>query len=59
KMDYCPFVKDHVLYFTSKRDLTIDKPKAVLDYDALLEELWKYDNGSSRVYRINFETLKN
>lgn len=55
KMDYCPMVKDHVLYFTSKRDATIDKPKTALDYETLLEELWKYDNGASRVYRVSFK----
>ena len=58
KMDYCPFVKDGLLYFTSKRDLTDAKPKNTLSFDDLLEELWKYGNGSSRLYRISFESIK-
>lgn len=58
KMDYCPFVKDGILYFTSKRDFTDTKPKNTLSFDDLLEEFWKYDNGSSKLYKIPFESMK-
>ena len=59
KMDYCPFVKDGLLYFTSKRDSTNVKPKNVFSFDDLLEELWKYSNGSSRLYKISAEKMSN
>lgn len=56
KMDYCPFVdvKHKTLYFTSKRDATavdFDKP---LSTEAFLSELHKYENGLSRLYKVNF-----
>ncbi|WP_242135495.1 TolB family protein [Aestuariivivens marinum] len=60
KMDYCPFVdtKTNTLYFTSKRDNTktlLDDP---LNIEELIAELNRYNNGSSRLYRISFEKFK-
>ena len=57
KMDYCPFVKDNILYFTSKQDSTNFKPNSILSFDDLLEEFWKYDNGSSRLYQVSTTNL--
>lgn len=59
KMDYCPFIdsKTNTLYFTSKRDNTkteFEKPQSV---DELLAEFNKYENGLSRLYKINIEEL--
>lgn len=50
KMDYCPFVHNGLLYFTSKRDSTkviVDKPYTS---KKLIEEFRKHENGSSRLY---------
>lgn len=60
KMDYCPFVdsKTNTLYFTSKRDNTKIQFENALKLEELLTELNKYDNGSSRLYRISLEKLK-
>ncbi|TBN04893.1 hypothetical protein EYD45_06425 [Hyunsoonleella flava] len=59
KMDYCPFVgvDNKTLYFTSKRDSTnaeFDKP---LTTEEFLSELYKYENGVSRLYKVNIEVL--
>ncbi len=58
KMDYCPFVdiKNKTLYFTSKRS-SIKAEKASKNADEFLEELNKYDNGLSRLYKIGLETI--
>lgn len=53
KMDYCPFVKNNILYFTSKRDNTKVGQNRALSFDELEEEFWKYTNGSSRLYKIH------
>ena len=60
KMDYCPFVdiQDKTLYFTSKRDATkidIEKPMST---EAFLSELYKYENGLSRLYKVKFDMKK-
>ena len=58
KMDYCPFVdlKTKTLYFTSKRSSI--KPGAVFNStENLFKELQKYENGSSRLYKIGLETI--
>ncbi|WP_255572975.1 TolB family protein [Hanstruepera marina] len=58
KMDYCPFVKNGVLYFTSKRDHTQIKHEQPLDLDSLIKELNKVNNGSSKLYQILFKANK-
>ncbi|WP_242205586.1 TolB family protein [Aestuariivivens insulae] len=59
KMDYCPYVdtKTNTLYFTSKRDNTKTQFDKTLKTEELLAELNKYDNGSSRLYKVNIEPL--
>ena len=58
KMDYCPFVdiRSKTLYFTSKRS-SISPDKAYETADEFLEELNKYENGLSRLYKIGLETI--
>ncbi len=52
QMDFCPFVdwKTKTLYFTSRRS-SVEKQKfdSIEDFDA---EVFKYDNGMSRIYMI-------
>lgn len=55
-MDYCPFYDrtSETLYFTSKRS----NYKAVNNFknlESLKNEISKYDNGSSRIYKIKIE----
>lgn len=52
KMDYCPFVKDGILYFTSKRDNTQTAPDTPLSTEAFLDQLNRYDNGASRLFKV-------
>lgn len=56
KMDYCPFVdtKTNTLYFTSKRDNTTIDFETPLKTSEFLDELNKYDNGLSRLYKVEF-----
>lgn len=57
-MDYCPFVDaQNNLYFTSRRNNVktgFDKRQTV---DELLNEMNKYDNGSSKLYYVNIQGL--
>ncbi|HMB99632.1 MAG TPA: hypothetical protein VKN14_01205 [Flavobacteriaceae bacterium] len=59
KMDYCPFVKDDILYFTSKKDATQTEFDSALTIEQVMQEFNKYDNGSSRLYQISADILKN
>ena len=54
KVDYCPFVhlESETLYFTSKRDGYTSGEQGYTDYKTLLKQLNRYDNGSSRVYKV-------
>jgi len=56
-MDYCPFVDidSSSLYFTSKRS-EIDNIK-FNSVDDFLDEINKYENGLSRVYKISFKNI--
>jgi hypothetical protein len=58
KMDYCPFVKNDILYFTSKRDHTQVKQEQALDLGSLLKEFNKADNGSSSLYALPLKAIK-
>jgi hypothetical protein len=58
KMDYCPFVKDGILYFTSRRDKTQVEQEKPLTIDMLLIELNKADNGTSKLYWVPFNDNK-
>jgi hypothetical protein len=57
KMDYCPFVdaKTNTLYFTSKRSIINDSGKGFSIMQEFLNEMKKYENGLSRMYKT---TLK-
>ena len=57
EMDYCPFVdtKTNTLYFTSKRTSVNDSDKDFSSIAEILDEINKYDNGLSRIYKT---TLK-
>jgi hypothetical protein len=57
KMDYCPFVdsKTNTLYFTSKRSIIYDSGKGFSTMQEFLNEMKKYENGLSRIYKT---TLK-
>lgn len=59
KMDYCPFVdaKTNTLYFTSKMDNSKTNFEKPLTINELLTEFNKYDNGLSRLYKVNIEEL--
>ncbi len=52
-MDYCPFIFEHTLYYTSRRK---DLSKPVGGFSSLKElliEFNKYENGQSRIYQVN------
>lgn len=59
QMDYCPFVdlKSGELYFTSKRTSVKDHFETIQSMDKLLEEMQKYDNGLSRLYRVKSDNF--
>lgn len=60
KMDYCPFVIDGVLYFTSKRGKTQPKQEGPLDIEELLKEFNNTNKNSSNLYHLNINhILKN
>lgn len=59
QMDYCPYVneKSGMMYFTSKRSTVkkqFDKNQNITEF---LKEVNKYDNGQSRIYRMNINNL--
>ena len=57
KMDYCPFIKDGILYFTSKRDHTKVEQEKPMNLETLMKEVHKADNGSSRLFKIKTVTF--
>ncbi len=58
KMDYCPFVdkNSRTLYFTSKRS-NLNSDMSYQNLNDLLEELNKYENGQSRLYKVKANKL--
>lgn len=56
-MEYCPYVheKTGTLFFTSRRSNVKQKADGYTNYEALLNEINRYDNGSSRIYQVDFE----
>jgi len=54
-MDYCPFVDEtnNILYFTSRRASSTNK-NAFMNMTELITEITKYENGLSRIYKVNF-----
>lgn len=56
QMDYCPFIhsKTNTLYFTSRRSEVNAEHAAFNSLDELLDEINKYENGLSRIYKVPF-----
>ncbi|MDF1697616.1 MAG: hypothetical protein P1U56_17355 [Saprospiraceae bacterium] len=56
-MEYCPFVdhKNGFLYFTSRRHSEVSN--AITTNSQLENEVLKYTNGSSRIYRIRLQSI--
>lgn len=54
KTDYCPYVNwtTKTLYFTSRRS-TVSNKTGFTKMDDLLEELGKFEDGSSRIYKVS------
>ena len=52
--DFCPFVINNILYFTSRRSSVKQKENGFKNAEELLSEINKYDNGASRIYKIEF-----
>lgn len=55
--DFCPFVLNSNLYFTSRRSNVSMKEGGFESVDVLLNEINKYDNGLSRIYMVDFEKV--
>lgn len=53
QMDYCPFVLNGSLYFTSKRSDMTPQVGGFQDLKDLLQELNKSENGQSRLYSVS------
>ncbi len=52
--DFCPFVNNDILYFTSRRSNVSQKENGFSTTEELLSEINRYDNGSSRIYQVDF-----
>lgn len=57
QMDYCPFVnvKTNTMYFTSRRS-ELNKT-TFKSHNEMLNEITRYSNGSSRIYRVTLYRL--
>ena len=53
-MEFCPFVNNGTLYFTSRRSSVEMKENGFNSAEELIDEINKYDNGASRIYHTNF-----
>lgn len=58
QMDYCPFVLNEVLFFTSKRSNVKTGFENKPGLSQVLSELNKYDNGLSRIYSVRFSGMR-
>jgi len=54
-MEFCPFVLNDTLYFTSRRSNVSPKDGGFSNTKDLISEINKYDNGLSRIYFIEFK----
>jgi hypothetical protein len=52
-MEFCPFVLNETLYFTSRRSNVQQKENGFSNTEELLSEINKYDNGASRIYSVD------
>lgn len=59
QMDYCPFVQvqQGILYFTSRRSELKSEFETRYNLDDILKEINKYENGLSRLYKIELRYL--
>lgn len=58
KMDYCPYVDDKkMMYFTSKRNAIPTTLDGMQPKEALLELMQQYENGLSRLYKVDLKKL--
>ncbi len=53
-MEFCPFVINGTLYFTSRRSSVTQKENGFKSTEELLSEINRYDNGASRIYKVIF-----
>ncbi|GGI56149.1 TolB family protein [Winogradskyella haliclonae] len=58
-MEFCPFVNNETLYFTSRRSNVTKKEDGYTNAEELLSEINRYDNGASRIYKVDFSSLLN
>lgn len=56
-MEFCPFVSNGTLYFTSRRSNVKSKENGYTTTEELISEINKYDNGASRIYSISFDDI--
>lgn len=58
-MDYCPFVDTNkgLLYFTSKRNQVKKQLDKTSSIDDVVKELTIYENGLSRLYQIDIQSI--
>ncbi|MEH6536702.1 MAG: hypothetical protein V7719_09930 [Psychroserpens sp.] len=58
-MEYCPFVNKETgtLYLTSRRSHIDKKDAGYTNFEELMNEINRYDNGSSRIYKTDFKDL--
>lgn len=58
-IDYCPFVnmETGILYFTSRKSNIDKKGARYTNFDELMTEINRYDNGSSRIYMTDFKSI--
>lgn len=54
-MEFCPFVLNGTLYFTSRRSSVTAKDNGFESTEELLSEINKYDSGFSRIYKVDFK----
>lgn len=54
-MEFCPFVNNGTLYFTSRRSSVKMKENGFTSTEELISQISKYDNGFSRIYQVEFK----
>lgn len=54
-MEFCPFVNNETLYFTSRRSSVEMKENGFNSAEELISQISKYDNGFSRIYQVEFK----
>jgi len=57
--DFCPFVNNGTLYFTSRRSSVEMKKEGFSNTEELISEITKYENGASRIYQVDFNNRAN